>query len=244
MANRVTLAELQCVVDPLITSDDFVALANRAVARLYARAATPSDSVIFHFGTDAVTVPSHSATAGGADYPDHVFLLPATYSHALKFKIVSGSVVEHTFADIVNSENLNVIPLESIFGESGYDDKAFVDYGQNSALGGRIYAAPQFNWNSFDDATLALTNVYALARIAYVDVSAATDTFPFDNIGAMKMACLATEYEDENDMERAQMYWGMAVSELNDESARFRGPQKINVSFNDAAAYEVTDIIN
>ena len=58
------------------------------------------------------------------------------------------------------------------------------------------------------------------------------------------MACLATEYEDENDMERAQMYWGMAVSELNDESARFRGPQKINVSFNDAAAYEVTDIIN
>jgi hypothetical protein len=36
----------------------------------------------------------------------------------------------------------------------------------------------------------------------------------------------------------------MAVSELNDESARFRGPQKINVSFNDAAAYEVTDIIN
>ncbi len=244
MAQRVTLSELEAVADPLVTSTDFLSLANRAVKRLYAKAATPSDSVIYRFGSTSVSQPLHDVDAGGEDYPSHILKLPDDYSHALKFKVVSGAAVDFDFSDIVNSESLPVIPLESIFGSNGYDDRAFVDYGEDSVLGGRIYAIPQAYWDRFDDGTLSETNVYALVRRAYVDVVSDSDEFPFDNVGALKLAVLATEYEDENDLERASSYWSMAMSELEEESGRFRGPQKLNIHYYDPAAEEVTNMIN
>lgn len=243
MAKRVTLQQLTDVADRLVTTTDFTAFANRAVSRLYAKAATPSDSVIYHFGTTGVVIPTHTEADGGEDFPEHSLLLPDVYSHALKFKIVSGAS-PHAFSDIVGAESIDVIPLESIFGSNGYDDRAFVDYGEREALGGRIYAVAQSDWSSFDDGTLSALNVYALARRAYVDVVNASDTFPFDNVGALKLAVLATDYEDENDLERAKIYWADAIAELDSESARFRGPQKLNIAFNDPAAHEVTNMIN
>jgi hypothetical protein len=245
MAQRVTLLELRTVVDPLLTSDDFTALANRAVKRLYAKAATAGDVEIYHFGSDWYTA-THDA-AGGIEYPQYSLLLPAVYSHALKFKLLSSvhaDVTAPSTADVVNAETLHVIPLESLFTNSGFDDKAFVDYGDVVDVGGRVYSLPSANYYTAQDGTITPKNIFALVRRDYVPVVEDTDTFPFDNTGALKLACLATEYEDENDVERAQLYWAMALQELDVESARYRGPQKINVSFYDEAAYDVTDMIN
>lgn len=69
-------------------------------------------------------------------------------------------------------------------------------------------------------------------------VKLAAPTFSFDdeaavhppNIGAWKMAMLALLYEDENDMERSDAYWGRCYALLNQELNNFRGKPKLTVS--------------
>jgi hypothetical protein len=241
MSTRITLAELRSVVDRLVDTDDFTALANRSVKRLYAKAATPGDTELYHFGAASPTFDDHTA-AGGVDLPPHFVLLPEVYSHALRFKIYKDD--DHDFLKLMSASNLDIVPLESIFQNAGYDPEAFIDYGEYDALGGRIYAIPEDYSCKFDAEQLDNTNVYALVRRAYVDVIEDTDTFPFSTIGAMKMAILATLYEDENDMERADLYWASSIKELESESLEYRGPQQIYITYYDPASEEVTTTIN
>ena len=66
-------------------------------------------------------------------------------------------------------------------------------------------------------------------------VKLATPVFTFDdeanvyppNIGAWKMAMLALLYEDENDMERSDSYWGRCFALLNQELRNFRGNPRL-----------------
>ena len=142
------------------------------------------------------------------------------------------------------TNNLDIVPLASLFQNAGYDPLAFVDYGNYDDLGGRIYSIPEDYTYKFEKGDLSNANVYCLARRAYVPVVDDADLFPFDSIGAMKMAILATLYEDENDVERAVEYWSAANLELEAESLEYRGPQQIHITYYDPAAMEVTTTIN
>jgi hypothetical protein len=225
----------------LVDTDDFTALANRSVKRLYAKAATPGDTELYHFGAASPTHADHIA-AGGVDLPPFFVLLPSEYSHALRFKIYD--LDDHDFPKLMATSNLDVVPLESLFQNAGYDTMAFVDYGDYDDLGGRIYSIPEDYIFKFERGDLDNTNVYCLARRAYVDVVGDADTFPFSTIGAMKLAILATLYEDENDAERATLYWASAIQELESESLEYRGPQQIYITYHDPASEQVTTTIN
>jgi hypothetical protein len=241
MSSRITLAELRAVVDRLVDTDDFTALANRSIKRLYSKAATPGDTELYHFGAASPTFDDH-ILAGGVDLPPSFVLLPEVYSHALRFKIYEYD--DHDFPKLMSTNNLDIVPLESLFQNAGYDPEAFVDYGEYDVLGGRIYATPEDYSYKFETEALTNANVYCLARRAYVKVVEETDTFPFSTIGAMKMAILATIYEDENDVERAALYWASSIKELESESLEYRGPQQIYITYYDPASEEVTTTIN
>ena len=65
MSSRITLAELRSVVDRLVDTDDFTALANRAVKRLYSKSATPGDTELYHFPSTPVDGALHNVNAAG-----------------------------------------------------------------------------------------------------------------------------------------------------------------------------------
>lgn len=243
MADRVTLAELQAVADPLVVTDDFTSLANRAVKRLYKKAATPGDTEVYHFPETPPSLANHGAGAGGVDWPSYMVMLPEEYSHALRFKIMLNVEDDHFYKKFMATENLDVVPLNSLFQNAGYDTTAFVDYG-NVGTTGRLYAIPFEYWGKFERGDLDNTNVFALARRAYVAVVEDDDTFPFDSLDALKLAILATVYEDDNDVERATLYWQRSIAELDAESIEYRGPQQLYITYYDPASEEVTSTIN
>ena len=147
--------------------------------------------------------------------------IPCTYSHALFF--------------IVNGARRSVIPDTSLLNPSGYDTGAFIDLGVKDN-DERYYELPaDVDANSFLSGKVEIT---ALLRKAYPECCKPSDVLPFSNVSAVKMACLSCVYEDENDLERAQAYMQYAIQELESDSSRFRGPQKMNISFADASGYE------
>jgi hypothetical protein len=254
MAQRITLLELEAVVEPLVVTTDFVSLANRSVRRLYSKAATPGNTVVYHFG-GLTPSPDHNPSTGGEDLPLYFVNLPPEYSHASSFIVSDGDNWDHSLDTIAKTHegtSRGVIPLEATFCNAGFDHDAFIDYGNNyrsvgdslTESGYRIYAVPYNLVKSFSEGKLSSSSVRALVRKAYIDVVEDDDLLPFDNIAPMRLAILATAYEDQNDLERASTYWNMALSELESDSGRYRGQQILNITYDDPAAFEVTETIN
>ena len=79
------------------------------------------------------------------------------------------------------------------------------------------------------------SNVATTLETVSLRVKLATPTYTSDdtvevvppNMGAWKMALLALSYEDENDLERADIYWGRCFTLLNQELKQFRGNPKV-----------------
>ena len=244
MSNKATLQELYDVCINLVDEDnltDFTLLANRSVKRLYSKAATPSDTVLYHM--TITTTPWVDDPVSHVHMPLYSVVVPSEYSHAKMFKVSEGFDSNHSrdFNFTPSGESNAIIPMESTFNNSGYDYDAFVDYGE---IGGeRVYGLP--NWlndqlkNNETD-----YSVWGLLRKAYTPVSAAGDLLPFESTPAMKLAVLGTVYEDDNDLERGELYWAKAIQELESESQTYRGPQKLNISFRDEAAYDVVETMN
>jgi len=229
MSDYVTLQEVTDLVEPLVVTTNFTGLANRAAKRLYSKGATPGMTVEWMV-TDVgfpLFIPGEAGEDGVVHYPDEVIAIPLRFASALFF-IYKGS-------------RRYVIPLESKHDPSGYDTKAFIDYGEHGE--DRIYQLP-FDYCEGVNITLDDDVLYAVLKKAYVDAVDPADAFPFKNASAIKLAILATVYEDENDLERSKLYWSEALAELESDSQLFRGPQKMTVSVFDAAAYESLESIN
>jgi hypothetical protein len=230
MATLVTWADLLAEIDDLVVEDDMIGLANKAVKRLYAKAPTAGRVIEIRLKTqlhpDAVV---EDAFIAPLEDMEDVYKLPDTFDNILKFKF--------------NGLPRDVIPVQSEFSGSGYDYKAFVDLGDLDGSG-RYYRRP------FDVVQLGTTTgdfdecVTALARKSYIPVVETTDTFSFSNVDALKLAVLASTYEDLNDLERANEFWEQAKQELEIESARFRGPHKMTINMHDPAMQDVVESIN
>jgi len=175
--------------------------------------------------------------------PRYSVVLPAEYSHAKKFKISEGFDSDHAtnFNYTPSGRSENIIPMESTFNNSGYDYDAFIDYGELNGV--RVYGLPNWMSSQISEGN-ADFSVWGLLRKAYTPVSDPSDKLPFESSPAMKLAVLGTVYEDENDLERGNSYWAQAIQELESESQTYRGPQKMNVSFEDVAAYDVVETMN
>ena len=228
MSEYVTLQEVIAIVEPLVVENDVISLINRASERLYKIGATPGMSVewkVLEAYKDAGSPPVPGAV--GEIYADYGYvLIPLNYSSAQFF--------------LIDGLRRLVIPLESKYNPQGYDRTAFVDRGLSGI--GRVYEIPECM--EIEDINDSSVEVRCVLRKAYSDVVLVTDTLPFQNISAVKLAVLATVYEDENDLERADEYWNKAIRELESDSLEFRGPQDITVSYSDPAAHECTTTIN
>jgi len=222
MSEYVTLAEALAVVEPLVVADDVTALINRACRRLYSRAATPGMTVtwtVTHISRMMSSPPS--GVYGYIDISGNYVQIPTEFSHALFF--------------IVNGQRRYVIPDTSVLNPSGYDKTAFIDRGIYDDSY-RLYEVPcDIDPDSFDS---GLIKIQALLRKSYQEVYNHSDHLPFTNLSAIKLACLSCVYEDENDLERSIIYFKNALEELESDSSRFRGPQRMNISFADEAGVE------
>ena len=225
MSTYITLGEVEAVVSPLVTDNDIVGLINRAASRLYTKGATPGMTVMWQVGSLFPLVTDAGPNPLGNEVIEGLYAhIPIDYSAALFFT--------------VDGVRRSIIPSEAETNPSGYDLTAFIDCGlyRDPDIGdvARVYKSPVDND----------CDIRALVRRSYREVFNPTDVLPFQNISAVKLAVLATVYEDVNDLERAGLYWDYALGELESDSQRFRGPQKLNVAFYDEAASDVTQTIN
>lgn len=76
------------------------------------------------------------------------------------------------------------------------------------------YRVPDGDWGD---------TIECLCKRAFVPVVADADIVIPGNIGALKMGLMALQYEDKNDLERAEIYWNKAFTILNSELEQFKG---------------------
>lgn len=67
------------------------------------------------------------------------------------------------------------------------------------------------------------TSITALCKRKFVPAIQETDLIYPGNRGAMKLACIALNYETQNDMGRSEQYWQKAMQLLNQETSQSRG---------------------
>ena len=227
MSEYVTLGEAVASIENLVVSDDMTDLVNKACRRLYSRGAVPGMTARWKV-TNLVDPPDTTPGPNGYEMSDGYFVaIPKDYLCALYF--------------LVNGQRRNIIPDTAVANPGGYDISAFIDRGVHGDSE-RYYGLPsditieKFNSGSCD--------IMALVKRAYRNACAFTDILPFTNVSAIKMACLSSVYEDQNDLERSIQYFNYALEELESDSEQFRGPQELTITYYDPASAEATAPIN
>jgi len=91
---------------------------------------------------------------------------------------------------------------------------------------------------------LPLTHVRAVCKRRFIPVDGDKDELVIPgNLGALKLGMLAINYENKNDLERAEDYWQKAFSTLNLEMREFRGGA-INRGQIDPSSFQIRRLRN
>jgi hypothetical protein len=67
------------------------------------------------------------------------------------------------------------------------------------------------------------TSIRALCSLRYIPLQMEDQYMVPGNLGAIKNSLMAVNYENNNDLERSEIYWGKAYAILNDELKSYRG---------------------
>lgn len=146
----------------------------------------------------------------------------------------------HVLAFKVNGNPYYVTPLSTLYRTDRSGGDRFVDMGY---LDGnlRIYRLPQELLRKDQDYTSY--EITALIKVSYLPVVDEGDSFPFQNMGPLKLASMSIQYEDNSDIERATYYWDRAIQERETDAREYRGPQIRTIGVHDPASDEATESI-
>ena len=172
---------------------------------------------IYNSGSWKGTVRTITETVGS----DGFLELPTTYESVLAVRDDSGNPFE-LFAESLEwrlDGPGGIGPIGSEFGPAW----GLIDRGDGTAAA-RRYRVPISLAEPLEEIQLRVK--LAAPQYTFDDTIAIHPP----NIGAWKMALLAILYEEENDMERSDTYWGRCYALLNQELKNFRGKPRLTVS--------------
>lgn len=154
---------------------------------------------------------------------------------------VDFTTISHVLAFKSDEVPYYITPVETTYRTDRSGSDRFVDLGYTSDTERSYRLAKDLLRQDGDYSTYSVT---ALVKKAYVPVVNNDDTFPFQNIDALKLMAMAIQYEDNSDPERAALYVQSALAERETDSEEFRGPQVLTIGVYDPASDGVTETIN
>lgn len=158
---------------------------------------------------------------GGAYDNDWFCYIDAdTYDGAVAFKI--GRI------------GYEIKPLSALYHEQRMGGASFIDMGipANSSVYERRYRMPLGTTNTDD--------VYAWVKKRWVDLYDDNDKFPIRSLAAIKAGILAVEYENENELQKADVKWQQMENLLLRDDKQFAGNKTQNVTFRYATGRKTT----
>lgn len=152
------------------------------------------------------------------DDPELFSFLPACYSFYTKWPVTEPSdIIITTHAD----NPAGPYDLAFFNGQSFHDKENPYDVVLISFVEETV-ASESFTLHHAYKVPAPATDYWALVKLAPFEVLNDTDEIPVSNIGALKLGILASNYEDHDNIDKADQYWARAKKILDDELAMMR----------------------